>query len=48
VFELENLDAEGEKARTELANFLARVDAQAVRFEDRRAQARAAAADKAG
>jgi acyl-[acyl-carrier protein] desaturase len=48
VFELENLDPEGEKARTELANFLARVDAQAVRFEDRRAQARAAAADKAG
>ena len=47
VFELEGLDAEGEKARTELAEFLARIDAQAVRFEEQRdrARARAAAAD---
>ncbi len=35
VFELEGLDDEGEKARSELADFLTRIDAQAVRFEER-------------
>ncbi len=49
VFELEGLDSEGEKARTELADFLTRIDAQAVRFEEQRDRARArAAADEAG
>jgi acyl-[acyl-carrier-protein] desaturase len=41
VFELENLDAEGEKARVELAEFLTQLDRQASRFEERRAQGRA-------
>ncbi len=36
VFELENLDAEGEKARTELADFMAELEKQALRFEDKR------------
>jgi acyl-[acyl-carrier-protein] desaturase len=50
VFELEGLDAEGEKARTELSDFLARIDAQAVRFVEKRdrARARAAAVDEGG
>ena len=49
VFELEGLDSEGEKARTELADFLTRIAAQAVRFEEQRDRARArAAADEAG
>jgi acyl-[acyl-carrier-protein] desaturase len=41
VFELEGLDGEGEKARTELAEFLATSEAQAVRFEEQRDRARA-------
>ena len=36
VFELEGLDAEGEQARTELADFMAELDKQALRFEDKR------------
>jgi acyl-[acyl-carrier-protein] desaturase len=44
VFDLEGLDAEGEKARVELAEFLTQLDAQASRFEQRRAQAQARAA----
>ena len=36
VFELEGLDAEGEQARTELAEFMAELDKQALRFEDKR------------
>ena len=48
VFELEGLDAEGEKARTELAEFLGRIDAQATRFEEKREKARARAAERAG
>ncbi|MGH3870387.1 MAG: acyl-ACP desaturase [Pseudonocardiaceae bacterium] len=44
VFDLEGLDAEGEKARTELADFLTQLDAQASRFEERRAAARSRAA----
>ena len=44
VFELENLDAQGEKARIELAGFLTQLDGQASRFEERRAQASNSAA----
>ncbi len=36
VFEIEGLDAEGEAARTELANFLEELEKQALRFEDKR------------
>jgi acyl-[acyl-carrier-protein] desaturase len=43
VFDLEGLDAEGEKARIELAEFLSQLDRQASRFEERRAQAQARA-----
>jgi acyl-[acyl-carrier-protein] desaturase len=38
IFDLEGLRAEGEKARTELADFLTVLDAQASRFEERRDQ----------
>jgi len=48
VFELEGLDAEGERARTELADFLTRIDAQAVRFEEQRDRARERTAARAG
>jgi len=44
VFDLGGLDAEGEQARAELADFLTRLDGQASRFEERRAQAQARAA----
>jgi acyl-[acyl-carrier-protein] desaturase len=45
VFELEGLDDQGEKARTELAEFMANLDSAAKKFEERRAarQARIAA-----
>jgi acyl-[acyl-carrier-protein] desaturase len=43
VFDLAGLDAEGEKARAELADFLTQLDGQASRFEERRAQAQARA-----
>jgi acyl-[acyl-carrier-protein] desaturase len=48
VFERTDLGAEGEKAREELAAFLAGLDAQATRFVESRdrARARAAARDK--
>ncbi len=36
VFEIEGLDAEGEAARAELANFLEELEKQALRFEDKR------------
>ncbi|HYO39149.1 MAG TPA: acyl-ACP desaturase [Nocardioidaceae bacterium] len=36
VFEIEGLDAEGEAARTELANFMDELEKQALRFEDKR------------
>jgi acyl-[acyl-carrier-protein] desaturase len=36
VFEIEGLDAEGEAARNELANFMAELEKQALRFEDKR------------
>ncbi|MGH3935024.1 MAG: acyl-ACP desaturase [Pseudonocardiaceae bacterium] len=39
VFDLGGLDAEGEEARAELAGFLAQLDGQASRFEERRAAA---------
>jgi acyl-[acyl-carrier-protein] desaturase len=48
VFELEGLDAEGEKARTELSAFLTRIDAQATRFEEQRARTRERLAAKSG
>ncbi|MBV8997136.1 MAG: acyl-ACP desaturase, partial [Pseudonocardiales bacterium] len=41
VFDLEGLDAEGEKARIELAEFLTQLDRQASRFVERRAQSQA-------
>ncbi|MEO7196237.1 MAG: acyl-ACP desaturase [Pseudonocardiaceae bacterium] len=37
VFDLENLDAPGERARIELAAFLTRLDGQASKFTERRA-----------
>jgi acyl-[acyl-carrier-protein] desaturase len=48
VFEIEGLDADGEAARTELANFLEELEKQALRFEDKRdaLQARMAARAK--
>ena len=36
VFELEGLSAEGEAARTELAEFMDALEKQALRFEDKR------------
>jgi acyl-[acyl-carrier-protein] desaturase len=36
VFEIEGLDAEGEAARTELADFMEQLEKQALRFEDKR------------
>jgi acyl-[acyl-carrier-protein] desaturase len=36
VFEIEGLDAAGEQARTELADFMAELEKQALRFEDKR------------
>ena len=36
VFEIEGLDAEGEQARAELADFLEELEKQALRFEDKR------------
>jgi acyl-[acyl-carrier-protein] desaturase len=47
VFHLEALDAMGEKARTELADHLTRLDAQASRFEGQRAEAAGRAAARA-
>jgi acyl-[acyl-carrier-protein] desaturase len=36
VFEIEGLDAEGEQARQELAEYLEELEKQALRFEDKR------------
>ncbi|QNN51594.1 acyl-ACP desaturase [Nocardioides mesophilus] len=36
VFDIEGLDAEGEQARTELAEFMEELEKQALRFEDKR------------
>jgi acyl-[acyl-carrier-protein] desaturase len=41
VFELEGLTDEGEKARQELSEFMAGLDAAAKKFEERREQRRA-------
>jgi len=41
VFDLEGLSAEGEAARTELAKFMAGLEKQALRFEDKRDMLRA-------
>ncbi|MGW4421142.1 acyl-ACP desaturase [Streptosporangium sp. NPDC004631] len=41
VFDMKDLDAEGEKAREELAEFLARLEASASRFVERREARRA-------
>jgi acyl-[acyl-carrier-protein] desaturase len=38
VFDMEGLDAEGEQARAELTSFLAQLDRQASRFQERRAE----------
>ena len=48
VFELEGLDAEGEKARAELANFMDELEKQALRFEDKRDALQARLAKRAG
>jgi acyl-[acyl-carrier-protein] desaturase len=37
VFELEGLSGEGERARTELADFMQSLEKEALRFEDKRA-----------
>ena len=36
VFEVEGLSQDGERARTELSNFMDGLDKQAARFEDKR------------
>ena len=41
IFELEGLSAEGERARTELAEFMETLEKQALRFEDKRDMLRA-------
>ncbi|MCA1676279.1 MAG: acyl-ACP desaturase, partial [Actinobacteria bacterium] len=47
VFDIEGLDAQGEQARTELADFVDNLNTQASRFEERRDQAQARAAARA-
>ncbi len=46
VFDIEGLDADGEKARLELVEFLDRLDHAAARFEDKRETYRARMADR--
>jgi acyl-[acyl-carrier-protein] desaturase len=48
IFELEGLDAEGEKARSQLADFLDGLEKQALRFEDKRDALKARMAKRAG
>ena len=48
VFDLEGLDAEGEQARDELADFLNALDAQASRFVEQREEAAARKAARTG
>jgi acyl-[acyl-carrier-protein] desaturase len=48
VFEVEGLDAEGEKARNELAEFMDSLDAQASRFEEKRDRLQERLAARAG
>src|SRR4051812_26628887 len=45
IFDLEGLDADGEKARQELAEFLEGLEAAATRFTERRAERQARAAE---
>lgn len=47
VFEIEGLDAEGEQARQELAEFLEELEKQALRFEDKRDVLKARMASRA-
>ena len=48
VFEIEGLDAEGEQARTELAEFMDELDRQSLRFEEKRDKLQARLAARAG
>ena len=48
VFELEGLGAEGEQARTELADFLEELEKQALRFEEKRDKLQARMAARSG
>jgi acyl-[acyl-carrier-protein] desaturase len=48
VFEVEGLDAEGEKAREELAAFMDDLEAQASRFEEKRDRLQERLAARAG
>ena len=48
IFELEGLDAEGEKARSELADFMDGLEKQALRFEEKRDALQARMAKRAG
>jgi acyl-[acyl-carrier-protein] desaturase len=47
VFELEGLDEHAEQRRDELAEFLVKLDAQATRFEEKRAAREARKAARA-
>jgi acyl-[acyl-carrier-protein] desaturase len=48
VFDIEGLDAQGEQARDELAEFVAGLSAQATRFDEQRARAQARLAGRQG
>ena len=48
LFDLEGLDAEGEKARTELADAIATLNTQASRFVEQREEAAAKKAARTG
>jgi len=48
VFELEGLAAEGEQARTDLAETLQALDSEASRFEQKREEAAAKRAARSG
>jgi acyl-[acyl-carrier-protein] desaturase len=48
VFEIEGLDAEGEQARGELADFMEQLEKQALRFEDKRDALKARMEERAG
>jgi acyl-[acyl-carrier-protein] desaturase len=48
IFDTVGLEGDGEKAREELAGFLADLDANATRFEERREANRARTAARAG
>jgi acyl-[acyl-carrier-protein] desaturase len=48
VFDIEGLDADGERARDELAATVAALGAQATRFEEQRARTKARVAARQG